>query len=120
MVQRPGINLLNSAVAVVVGFLANLWLINSLGVIGAAVGILLPYVVLGILRHRTLRRVFGWQRPWSNLGPPILAALVASVPALICRALITGVAGQVISAVAFLLAYFAAWQYHRSRNCCER
>ena len=42
MVQRPGINLLNSAIAVVVGFLANLWLINSLGVIGAAFGILAP------------------------------------------------------------------------------
>ena len=40
MVQRPRINVFNSAVTCVVAFVANLWLINSLGVTGAAFGIL--------------------------------------------------------------------------------
>ena len=116
MVQRPGINLINSAVAVVVGFLANLWLINSLGVMGAAFGILLPYVLLGVLRHRTLRRVFGWERPWHNIGPPVLAAILASVPAIVCRFFLNNVAGQVGSAAVFLLIFGIEWRLHVRRQ----
>ena len=112
MVQRPGINLLNSAVAVVVGFLANLWLINSLGVIGAAFGILLPYVLLGVLRHRTLRLVFGWERPWKNVAPPVFAAAIAAVPAIVCRLLASGFTGQVASAMVFLLVFGFQWRWH--------
>src|SRR6185369_9094829 len=85
MVQRPGINLLNSAIAVVVGFLANLWLINSLGSIGAAFGILIPYVLLGVLRHRILRLVFDLEKPLRNLAPPLIAAAIAALPAIACR-----------------------------------
>ena len=116
MVQRPGINLLNSALAVVVGFLANLWLINSLGVIGAAFGILLPYVLLGVLRHRTLRLVFGWERPWHNIAPPVFAAILAAVPALACRVFLDGVTGQVVSAVVFLLIFGIEWRFHFRRG----
>ena len=54
----------------VIAVAANLWLINRLGVTGAAFGILLPYVLLGILRHRALQQVFGWRNPWSKLGSP--------------------------------------------------
>ena len=120
MVQRPGINLFNSAVAVIVGLLANLWLINSLGVIGAAFGILLPYVLLGILRHRTLRLVFGWERPWSNVAPPVVVAIVAAVPAVTCRLLLHGVAGQITSAVIFLLVFGLEWWWHFRRVGVKR
>lgn len=116
MVQRPGINLLNSAIAVVVGFLANLWLINSLGVIGAAFGILLPYVLLGVLRHRTLHLVFGWERPWHNIAPPLLAAILAAAPAILCRYFFNNVAGQVGSAAVFLLIFGIEWQLHRRKE----
>jgi O-antigen/teichoic acid export membrane protein len=116
MVQRPGINLLNSAVAVVVGFLANLWLINSLGVIGAAFGILLPYVLLGVLRHRTLRLVFGWERPWQNIAPPVLAAILAAVPAIACRFFFNNMAGQVGSAAIFLLIFGIEWRFQVRRE----
>ena len=115
MVQKPGLNLLNSSITCVVAFLANLWLIQHFGVTGAALGILLPYILQGILRYRALRLVFRWRNPWAGISQPLIAALAASVPALMCYTMIDGVAGQVISAVAFLVVYFAAWQYHRLR-----
>ena len=116
MVQRPRLNLLNSAITCVIALAANFWLIGKFGVIGAAFGILVPYVVLGILRHRTLQRVFGWRKPWSDVSPPILAALLAIVPAIVCRVTIPGIAGQIIAAAVFLLLYFAAWKYYHAQE----
>jgi O-antigen/teichoic acid export membrane protein len=115
MVQRPGINLLNSTITCVVAVVANLVLINSLGATGAAFGILLPYVLLGILRHRTLRLVFGWERPWSNVAPPVIAMGIAVVPAIICRLLLHGVAAQIVSAALFLLVFGDEWWFHFRR-----
>jgi O-antigen/teichoic acid export membrane protein len=109
MVQRPAINLLNSAIAVAVGFLANLWLINSLGAIGAAFGILLPYVLLGILRHRTLRLVFGWEKPLRNIAPPVVAALIATLPAIMCRFLLQGIVAEIVSGLVFLGIFGLQW-----------
>ncbi|MEP6777945.1 MAG: oligosaccharide flippase family protein [Chthoniobacterales bacterium] len=114
MVQRPRLNLLNSSITCVIAFGANVWLISRFGVIGAALGILLPYVVLGFLRYRALRYVFGWRNPWARTGRPFFAALGAAIPAGLCRATINGAAGQLISAAVFLLVFFAAWQYHRA------
>ena len=51
MVQRPHLNLLNSSITCAVAFGGNLWLIPRFGVTGAAFGILLPYIVQGILRY---------------------------------------------------------------------
>lgn len=113
MVQRPGLNLLTSSITCVVAVLANLWLIRYFGVMGAAFGILLPYVLQCILRYYALRLVFRWRDPWTGISPPLIAGLVALVPALICYAMIDGVVGQLTSSAAFLLVYFAAWQYHR-------
>jgi hypothetical protein len=44
----------------------------------------------------------------------LLAALIAAVPAFSCRALIDGMAGQVIAAVLFLFVYALAWLYYRN------
>src|SRR6267154_6731418 len=55
MVQRPRLNLLNSSITCVVAVVANLWLIPRCGVTGAAFGILIPYVVQGVLRYFVLR-----------------------------------------------------------------
>jgi O-antigen/teichoic acid export membrane protein len=109
MVQRPGINLVNSAIAVVVGFLSNLWLISSLGPIGAAFGILIPYLLLGILRHRSLRFVFGWEKPLRNIAPPFIAAAIAAPPAIVCRFLLTGIVAQVVSGLVFLALFALQW-----------
>jgi len=116
MVQKPRVNVLNSSITCVVAFIANFFLIRRFGVMGAAFGILLPYVLLGILRHRALRSVFQWSNPWANIGAPFFGALVALLPALICRALISGVPGEISSSVVFLVVYFFWWRRHRGRN----
>jgi len=113
MVQKPRLNLLNSLITCAVALTANLWLISRFGVTGAAFGILLPYVLQGILRYRALRLVFRWRNPWGDIGHPLIAALLAAGPALACRMLIEGMAGQVIAATAFLLVYGGAWHYYR-------
>jgi O-antigen/teichoic acid export membrane protein len=109
MVQKPRLNLLNSIITCAVALTANLWLISRFGATGAAFGILLPYILQGILRYRALRMVFRWQNPWGDVGKPLLAAVMAGVPAILCRVLIDGMSGQVIAAVAFLLIYGAVW-----------
>ncbi|MFL6590403.1 MAG: oligosaccharide flippase family protein [Chthoniobacterales bacterium] len=113
MVQKPRLNLLNSIITCVVALLANLWLISRYGVTGAALGILLPYVLQGILRYRALRMVFRWQNPWGDVGRPLLAAVMAAAPAVACRLFIGGMTGQLIAALVFLLLYLFAWLYHR-------
>jgi O-antigen/teichoic acid export membrane protein len=113
MVQKPRLNLLNSVITCVVALTANVWLIARFGVTGAAFGILLPYVLQGILRYRALRMVFRWENPWGDIGQPLRAALIAGVPALACRVMVDGLTGQVIAAVMFLLIYGGAWLHHR-------
>jgi O-antigen/teichoic acid export membrane protein len=113
MVQRPHLNLLNSSITCAVAFGANLWLIPRFGVTGAAFGILLPYVIQGILRYGVLRLVFQWRSPWSNTSPPIIAAVIALIPALSCRLLLHGMAGQVTAGLVFLVIFGASWLRHR-------
>ena len=113
MVQKPRLNVWNSTIACVVAFIANLFLILNWGVMGAAFGILLPYLLLGILRDRALRSVFQWRNPWANIGPPFLAALAAALPAAACRAMLDGIPGEIVSSLVFLVVYFFAWLYYR-------
>ncbi len=114
MVQRPRLNLFNSTVTLAIALSADVWLISRFGVTGAAFGILLPYVLLGLLRWRALRKVFGWRNPWSEAGGPLFAGLLAGVPALIFRLTIAGMAGQIISVVVFGLIFFLMWRRHRA------
>jgi O-antigen/teichoic acid export membrane protein len=113
MVQRPHLNLLNSSVTCAAAFGANLWLIPRFGVTGAAFGILLPYVIQGILRYGVLRFVFRWRNPWSNISPPIVAAIIALVPALSCRLLLGGISGQLMAGVVFVAIFGMSWLHHR-------
>jgi len=113
MVQNPRLNVWNSSIACFVAFVGNLFLILNWGVMGAAFGILLPYVLLGILRHRALRTVFRWRNPWANVGPPFLAAIAAALPAGIVRALMDGVPGEIAASLVFLVVYLIAWLYYR-------
>jgi O-antigen/teichoic acid export membrane protein len=112
MVQRPHLNLLHSSITCVVAFAGLFWLIPRFGPMGAAVGILLPYVVQGILRYATLRWVFHWRDSWSDISSPLIAAGIAIVPALICRAFLTGIIGQIASAAIFLAVFGAQWWGH--------
>src|SRR5713101_3084992 len=60
MVQRPRLNLLHSSITCTVAAIGLFWLIPRYGAMGAAFGILLPYLVQGTLRYMTLRWVFHW------------------------------------------------------------
>jgi len=112
MVQRPPLNLLHSSITCTVAAAGLLFLIPRFGVMGAAFGILLPYLVQGTLRYVTLRWVFHWKDSWSDIRPPLIAEGIAFVPALICRAFLGGIAGQVISAAAFLAVFGVQWLQH--------
>ena len=120
MVQRPRLNLLHSSITCAVAGAGLLWLIPRFGVMGAAFGILLPYIVQGILRYATLRWVFRWKDSWSDIRPPLIAAGIAFVPALICRTLLGGIAGQIISAAAFLAIFGVQWWRHHTHRKDER
>jgi O-antigen/teichoic acid export membrane protein len=112
MVQRPRLNLLHSSITCAVAFAGLLWLIPRFGPLGAAVGILLPYIVQGILRYATLRWVFRWKDSWSDISPPLIAAGIAIVPALVCRGFLSGVVGQITSAAVFLAVFGVQWWQH--------
>jgi O-antigen/teichoic acid export membrane protein len=114
MVQRPHLNLLNSSVTCAVAFGANLWLIPRFGVMGAAFGILLPYVIQGILRYGVLRLVFRWPTSWSSIRRPIFIAIIAFVPALVIRFLLGGNAGQLVAGFVFIAIFGLGWLRYRS------
>jgi O-antigen/teichoic acid export membrane protein len=116
MVQRPRLNLLHSSITCTVAAAGLLLLIPRFGVMGAAVGILLAYVVQAILRYATLRWVFRWKDSWSDIRSPLIAAGIALVPAIICRAFLGGIAGQVTSATAFLMVFGVQWLRHHTRR----
>ena len=120
MVQRPHLNLLHSSITCAVAAGGLLWLIPRFGVMGAAVGILLPYIVQGILRYTTLRWVFHWKDSWSDIRPPLIAAGIALVPALACRAFLGGIVGQVSSAAAFLVVFGVQWLRHHIHRKDQR
>jgi len=112
MVQRPRLNLLHSSITCAVAFAGLLCLIPRFGALGASFGILLPYIVQGILRYATLRWVFHWKDSWSDISHPLIAAGIAIVPALVCRAFLSGIAGQVSSAAVFLAVFGVQWWQH--------
>ncbi len=115
MVQRPRLNLLHSSITCAVAAGGLLWLIPRFGAMGAALGILLPYIVQGILRYATLRWVFHWKDSWTDIRPPLIAAVIALLPALVCRTLLHGIVGQVTSAAAFLAVFGVQWWRHHTR-----
>jgi O-antigen/teichoic acid export membrane protein len=120
MVQRPRLNLLHSSITCAVAAGGLLWLIPRFGVMGASFGILLPYIVQGILRYATLRWVFHWKDSWSDIRPPLIAAVIALVPALVCRTLLDGIVGQVTSAAAFLAVFGVQWWRHHTHAKHQR
>jgi len=112
MVQRPALNLLHSTITCAVACAGLLWLIPRFGAFGAAIGTLLPYTVQGILRYVTLRWVFHWKDSWSDIRPPLIAAVIALVPTLICRSFLGGIPGQLVSAGVFLAIFGVQWWHH--------
>ena len=73
-------------------------------------GILLPYLMQGCLRHLELRYLFGWPSQARELTRPIIAAAAAVLPGLGCRMAVPGIPGQLAAVAAFLAAYVGAWR----------
>jgi O-antigen/teichoic acid export membrane protein len=110
MIQRPGLNLVNSGATVVLQFGASLLLIPRYGATGAALGMVLAYVTQGVLRYLELRFLFNWHWPWRALARPALAFAIAFAIALPLRLLIDGWRGELVSGLTFLAAYVGAWK----------
>jgi O-antigen/teichoic acid export membrane protein len=112
MVQRPGLNLLNSSIACAISCLLLFWLIPRFGVMGAAVGTLAPQIAQGILRSIALRVVFGWKTSWRNIRPPVTITAIGLIPALLCRSTLSGIIGQITAAGVFLAVFGSGWWYY--------
>lgn len=113
MVQRPGLNLLNSIVTAIAGSTATFFLIWNFGVMGAALGILTTYAVQGLIRTIILHFVFEWPNPWNEVKSVSVVALTAIPPAVICRCLFPGMIGQMASALICLGIFGMGWLYYR-------
>src|SRR5436190_19409188 len=120
MVQRPHLNLLNSSVTCAVAFGANLWLIPRFGATGAAFGILLPYVIQGILRYGVLRLVFRWCNPWSSICWSFFTEIIALVPALGCRFHLCGNYCLIMAGIIFIVLFGAGWLHDRRSSKLAR
>jgi len=112
MVQRPGLNLLNSSIACAISCLLLFWLIPRFGVMGAAVSTLVPQIAQGILRSIALRVVFGWKTSWRNIRPPVTITAIGLIPALLCRSTLSGIIGQIAAAAVFLAVFGSGWWYY--------
>ena len=110
MIQRPGLNLINSGATVLLQFGASLLLIPRFGATGAALGMVLAYVTQGVLRYLELRFLFQWHWPWRALVRPAVAFALAFAVALPLRLLIAGWQGELVSGLTFLAGYLAAWK----------
>src|ERR1022692_1283385 len=87
---------------------------------GAAVGIFLAYAVQAALRYATLRFVFRWKQSWNDISPPVVAAIIAFVTAIVCRVLLDGIAAQLTSAVAFLAVFgLGSWRHRSEEHTSE-
>ncbi|HEY4282307.1 MAG TPA: polysaccharide biosynthesis C-terminal domain-containing protein, partial [Chthoniobacterales bacterium] len=113
MVQRPGLNLLNSLITCAAGSAATFLLISYLGVMGAALGILVTYGIQALIRTIILHFVFHWPNPWRDVLPVIFVAIAAIGPAAICRFFFPGIVGQLGSALLCLAVFGAGWLYCR-------
>ncbi len=110
MVERPGINLLNSSIAFLAAVGLNLVLIPAYGATGAAIGVLVPYLIKGLLRWAEIRWFFEWRWPWRALFKPWAAALLPLPLALAIRLWLPGIAWDLVASIAYLVGYFLAWR----------
>ena len=115
MVQRPGLNLLNSAITCLLGSVATFWLISQFGMIGAAFGLLTTYSIQGVIRTVILRTVFHWPRPWSDVRSVVFVTLAAVTPAVALRIAVPGAIGQLGSALICLTIFGLGWFYFRRK-----
>jgi O-antigen/teichoic acid export membrane protein len=110
MVSRPRINFINAVVALAAAVVSHVILIPRMGPLGAAISVVVPYTVYGLLRGVEITWFFGWRWPWRSLLKPVVAACVALVPAVALRLSTEGIAMQVASAAVYVGGYALIWR----------
>ncbi len=110
LVRRPGLNLLNSSIALGAAVVLNLWLIPAFGPLGAAIGMLVPYTIQGALRSVEISIIFQWRWPVRALVKPWIAALAGLPLAVLLRASVPGAAAEVGAALIYIAGYLSAWR----------
>lgn len=110
MIQRPTWNVFNTAIAFVAAVSLNLVLIPRFGAMGAAAGMLVPYVIQGALRGFEIGYLLKWSWPWRALLRPWMATLVALPVPLIVRFVGAGLMAEVAAGLLFVAAYLASWK----------
>ena len=111
MIERPGVNLFNSIVAFSAAIGLNMLLIPAFGPLGAAIGMLIPYSIHGVLRSVQISRLFDWHWPVGALVKPWMAALAALPLALLVRVFAQGIWMELAASLVYLAGYFAAWRF---------
>lgn len=110
MVERPKINLMNSTIAFAAAVGLNLVFIPAFGPLGAALGMLVPYTIQGILRGVQLSRLLQWRWPWHALIKPWVAALLPLPLATLVRVSLGGVGFELAAACVYSAGYIVAWR----------
>ncbi len=110
MVERPRVNLINSSIAFGAAVGLNLLLIPAFGPLGAALGMLVPYAIQGVLRGVEISWLFDWSWPWRALLKPWLAAGAALPLAVIVRLSSTGTPVELAAALVYVAGYLGAWR----------
>jgi stage V sporulation protein B len=111
MIKRPAVNLANSATALSITVGANLVLIPRFGPLGAAIGMLIPYTLQGILRGVEIPLLFKWRWPVRELQRPWVAAIVAAPAPLLIRVLAgRAIVPEIGAMVLYLGIYLLVWR----------
>jgi O-antigen/teichoic acid export membrane protein len=110
MIDRPHINLLNSAIALATAIGLCLLLIPVLGPLGAALGIFAPYCVHGLLRGLEITHFLHWRWPWRAMMKPWLAALGPLPFSLLVRLCWHGPIFELGAALLYLGGYIVIWR----------
>jgi O-antigen/teichoic acid export membrane protein len=110
MVERPKINLINSTIAFVAAVGLNLIFIPAFGPLGAALAMLVPYSIQGILRGVEISWLLEWRWPWRAMLKPWLAALGPLPLSLLVRLWFHGTIFELGAAVLYLGGYLVMWR----------
>ncbi|MGI8889698.1 MAG: oligosaccharide flippase family protein [Chthoniobacterales bacterium] len=110
MVEHPKVNLLNSSVAFGAAVGLNLVLIPAYGALGAAFGVLGPYLIKGLLRWAQIRSFLQWRWPWRALIKPWIAAFVPLPFGLLMLWLGHERWREIMAAALYLAGYFVTWR----------
>lgn len=110
MVERPKINLMNSVIAFAAAVGLNLVFIPAWGPLGAALGMLVPYSIYGVLRGVQISFLLRWHWPWRALIKPWIAALMPLPIALALRLSLPGVVWELVAALTYVAGCLLAWR----------